>query len=139
MPAPERSAVDHEARVLARYLLGVEPRGEIVERYAAAMGILGTVPDGDAVLGYSLRHPWALPPLDAACGWRRPASALRKRLLIMSAILETHTAYAEMYVPRALPAWRLVALLAWNGVAAVCKLALGLLLLAAVGVVGARR
>jgi len=117
---------------MGRYLLGAVPPTEITERYAAAVGQLAAGEAPDAVLAAALRCPVLLPLLDAACGLRRPGCVLRKRLLIMTAILETHPAYAERYMPRARGIVSLVAMLSWDGSVAVAKAVLGVPVLALV-------
>lgn len=129
---PAAHTPEREAAVLGRYLAGCAPAAEVPARYRAAIGALCPAEAPDAALAFAVRRPWSLPLLDAASGLRRPTGALRRRLLVMAAILETHPAHAEAYIPRAVHPLRLVALLAWEGVAAAVKAAAGVPLLAGV-------
>jgi hypothetical protein len=109
--------------------VGTPPPPEVVERYQQASATLfGAPSDGAdaALLGFARRRPWSVPFLDAAAGILRPASALRSRLLVMAAILETSPAHAEDFLPRSVPLGSLVARLAVHGVRAVALLVLGL-------------
>ncbi len=95
--------ISNEARQFARYLIGREPSPEIIARYASGLEKLGLttpVPTDDGVIAFALRHPASLPFLDAASGFFRKQSAIRKRLLLLSAILETTRENAEIYLPQ---------------------------------------
>jgi hypothetical protein len=89
-----------ECRAWARHLLGVEPAEEIVARYAAAIGRLFPAEPSPAdarLLRFARRHRWAIGALDAASA-RRPDNALRQRLVLMTAILETTTTHAPVFL-----------------------------------------
>jgi hypothetical protein len=83
-----------EARCFARYLLGRELEGHpleqaFVERYARALAALAEEPgQADPVLEMARRAPWLLPFLDAGAALFARQTPLRRRLLIMTAILE---------------------------------------------------
>jgi hypothetical protein len=81
-----------EAIVFGRYLVGSEPAEPLVQRYIEANEMLlagyGT-PEDEAVLDFARRHPWSIAMLDAAAGVRGGASLLRRKLLVMTAIVET--------------------------------------------------
>jgi hypothetical protein len=113
---PSGVELTEEGALLARYLLGGdEPGPEPLERYARACEKLfsGPYEPGDlAVLRLARHHRWTLPLLDAAAGVFEPHALLRKKLLLMLAILETMPAHLEHFTPRAWPArarWRLLA------------------------------
>jgi hypothetical protein len=110
------SALEAEARLFSRYLVGTRPAPEIVARYCDASGTLwpaGPGPRDAARLAFVRRHPWSLGPLDAAAALLDPGGQLRGRVLVASAILETTTAHADDFLPRTVPApmllWRLIA------------------------------
>jgi NADH dehydrogenase len=86
-----------EARLMARYILGVDLAPELVARYEQACAKLFS-DDSDAALLFVRQHRWALPWLDAASGLCRPASALRRRVLVMVAILETTPKHASFFL-----------------------------------------
>lgn len=102
----ERAAVlEEEAQRLARYLLGEETTPEIARRYAAALGKIAgerssarsgaergnqnRTERGARVAAFALRNPRALPFLDAAASFLEPQGLLRRKLLLMLALLET--------------------------------------------------
>jgi hypothetical protein len=93
-------SVAAEARVLGRYLLGVDPRPELVERYREANCALFPEPPDPAdaaLLAFALRHRWSLGPLESALGWLAPRALLRRKLVVMTAILETEPALAVRF------------------------------------------
>jgi len=118
--------------MFGRYLIGGAPSPEAVGRYVEACGaIFPTPPDrGDAVLlDFVRRHPWAIGPLDAASGMVAPGSAIRGRLLLMLALLETTPAHADFFLAPSRSPGGLLLHLARCGVVALLKAAAGLPLL----------
>jgi hypothetical protein len=96
-PASSSGVLADEARLMARYLLGVDLAPELVARYEqACTRLFSDAPD--AALLFVRRHGWALPWLDAASGLCRPSSALRRRVLVMVAILETTPRHASFFL-----------------------------------------
>lgn len=117
-------------RRLGRYLLGKTPSPELQARYAEALRTIeGARPARSAALETVRAKPWTLPYLDAACGFFRPDDPLRKRLLLAAAILEATPDHADDFLPRRHSRAMLLALLAWNGLRAALKLAVGVVLL----------
>jgi len=92
-----------EGRLLGRYLIGREVPQELLARYADAVERLPLRPGSEsdaALLRFVRRHPWSLPWLDAGAGVARRDSALRGRLLLMLALLETSVDFADRFLPR---------------------------------------
>lgn len=125
--------VEREARVLAEYLIAGAARPEVIERYHLACEARGLLPVDaeDAVLRSIREHPWLVAPLEAACVWVAPEHALRKKILLMLAVLETVPALSDHFLPlgppdrsRLIEILRLLAL----GARAVGKTCLGLVL-----------
>jgi hypothetical protein len=54
----------------------------------------------EKILAFVLRNRWALGLMDSALAFGSNTAALRQKLLVMTAILETRPAYAEHYLPR---------------------------------------
>lgn len=77
-----------EATVFGRYLVDRDPSPLLVERYCEANRRLLAGED-DAVVAFARRHPWAISMLDASAGLVDAGSLLRKKLLLMTAIVET--------------------------------------------------
>ena len=132
--ADEALALEAEARLFARYLVGRPPPAEQVERYRAANAAIFTEPvarEDAALVAFARRHPWSVSLLDAASGLLRPGSLLRNKILLMAAILETSPAFADEFLPRdARPLGLLLALVA-HGTVAVARAALGAVVYAA--------
>ena len=117
-----------EARLFARYILGVEPTPELRDRYiTAARRLFGPVPD--STVAFVRRHGWSLACLDAALGITRPRCGLRQRLLLMVAVLEATPDHAAWFLEPPPGRPRLALLLAWRGITAGAKLLGGLALL----------
>jgi len=121
-----------EAALFSRYLLRTDPAPDVVERYADACDRLFPGPpsaaDG-ALVAYARRHPRLLPSLDAAAAILRPGALLRRKILVMAAILEATPGGAEHFLPRANTRAGLAWLLISTGAAAVAHVALGVPLL----------
>jgi hypothetical protein len=102
-----------EAILFGTYLVDRPPSEELIERYCRANHELfaGEGDEDRAVLAFAREYPWSVPMLDAAAGLTGQAPLLRKKLLVMTAILETtpdHVAQTEQQsVGLARLAWRL--------------------------------
>jgi len=127
--APDRLARD-EARRLACYVLGVQPSDELTDgflRAEARVLAAGRPTAGDeAVEAYVARHPWALPLLDAGTAFVGDAPRLRRRLIVMTAVLEATPDHVDRTLPvdgAGLP--ETLVRLGIAGVTAGVKLALG--------------
>ena len=139
-PAPERAAegapLRDEAARFGRYLVGGAPSEELVERYARAHAHVlrePATPADQAVLAFVRAHPWSLPLLDAGTALVRGAPLLRRKLLVMMAILEATPEHAARTLPVdgiGLP--RLALRLGRAGATAAVKLCAGAALAAAV-------
>lgn len=85
-----REDLHAEAVGFGRYLIGRDPSPDLIERYVRANETLFPGAHDDAVLAYARRHPWSVAMLDTAEGLRDGGgSLLRKKLLVMTAIVET--------------------------------------------------
>ena len=125
-PESGNSELHQEGRQLARYLMGVEPVPEILSRYVSGSRELWADAPDEPELRWWRRHPCLLPVLDAAAGLMYPQSLLRKKVLLMTAILETTPEHAEFFLraPPRMP-W-VLAVLAVRGAWAVAKAIVGL-------------
>lgn len=121
-----------ECRRFSRYLIGADPPAALVARYGAASRVLfpdAATPGDRALLDFADAHPWSLAFLDAAAGLFRPESLLRKKMLLMLAILETTPEYAERFEPASPGTLGAVLRLGATGLVCVLEIALGALLL----------
>jgi hypothetical protein len=127
--ATDDAALREEARRFGRYLLGAPPSDELVERYARAHDHVlrePPTPADAAILGFAGAHPWSLALLDAGTAVVGSAPLLRRKLLVMMAILEATPDHADRMIPRggvALP--RLLLRLARAGAVSAVKMAAG--------------
>jgi NADH dehydrogenase len=114
-----------EGRLFGCYMLGSVPPPELIDRYAAAsLAILGE--GSDPEIRFVLRHPGALPFVDAASGILRPRSRLRQKLLIMAAVLEATPRYADFFLRDPEPPPRLLAALAWHALTGGLRIVAGI-------------
>jgi hypothetical protein len=90
-----------EAEVFGRYLVGEPPSETLVKRYCAANHAIPAISGDDAIVAYARRHPWSVSLLDAAAGLTDAGSLLRKKLLVMTAIVETTPELVTKTEPRA--------------------------------------
>lgn len=134
MPVDEFAARDltarlaHEARLACRYLVRQECPPEMVARYVAAHRSLTAEPH-EAVARFAFDHPWSMPLLDSASGLMKGGEGLRRKLYLMSAILEASPRFTSDFLPMSSSRSGLAFSLARFGLGAILKAALGLPLL----------
>jgi hypothetical protein len=120
-----------EARCFAAYLVDREPPAALIERYRRANEELLPEPavgQDRALMDLVHARPSLLPLLDGASGLLRPASLLRRKLLVMLALLETTPELAGWFEPPARGWARTIASLIGQGALGVLQLAAGLLI-----------
>ena len=120
-----------EAIVFGRYLVDREPSEELVERYCRANETLFTGEVGDrdrAALEFARKHPWSVPMLDAAAGLSGQTPLFRKKLLVMTAIVETTPEFVERTEQRAVGLPRLALRVGFAGARTAFHAATGLAL-----------
>ena len=93
----DEAVLRKECRQISRYLLNVEPATEIIDRYVTACRKLWATEQEPELLWWQ-KHPRMLPLLDAATGLLRPQSLLRKKILLVAALLETTPAHSEFFL-----------------------------------------
>jgi hypothetical protein len=106
-----KAALTAEGALFARYLRGKPASQTALERYEAGCEALFAEPpspEDEAISRFLERHPWTLPWLDAATALLRPQALLRKKLLLLLAILETLPENAQWCEPH--PSHRALAL-----------------------------
>ena len=93
--------LQQEARVLGAYLLGRPVDSPVIDLYQRAARLRPIlVEPGDArTMEFVLRHPRWLGSIDGALALTNPRSAVRKKLLMMAAILETRPEHAHLFLP----------------------------------------
>lgn len=89
-----------EAASFGRYLLGREIDVASCNAYETAVRALAYDEDADRITRFALREPWSLAALDGALAIVKPDAPLRKKLLLMAAVLETRPGYCDDFLPR---------------------------------------
>ncbi len=120
-----------EAHRLGRYLGTSDLPQELADRYREANLALFPEPPSDAdsaVLECVRRHPWSLPLLESALGLIRPDALLRRKLVVMMAILETEPGLAENFEALTPGPAGAVLRLVGLGISSAVKIAAGILL-----------
>lgn len=134
MPRPGGDSSARECRILSRHLIGVTPTREITTRYAAACRqLLGSRAPLSRIESLAYRQPLLIGILDAGCGLVARDHVLRKKLLILTAILETTPEHARRFLPTRNRRPFILAELAFAGSIAACKALLGVPLVLLVG------
>jgi hypothetical protein len=88
-----------EAAVFGYYLVGRDIDQETRALYARAARELQYDVD-DAASAFAKKHRWAIPALDGALAFANPHAPLRKKLLLLAAILEVRPEYADLFLPQ---------------------------------------
>jgi hypothetical protein len=132
-PVTASPALAAEAAHFTRHVLGVsELDPALAARYAEGCARLLAAPEPPretALVAFAVRRPWALPFLDAACALVAPQSLLRRKLLLVLAVLEATPAHLAVFTPRPQPRWLLILRLGGWGLKAGLQAAVGLCLL----------
>lgn len=121
-----------EAITFGKYLLsGETPDEKSIALYEAAHGYKNlSVPAGEEKLfSFAVRNRWALGAIDGALAFKNPDHIVRRKLLLMSAILESRPKYADLFIPKKRSVFYLIAF-GWIGFRAITKAVFGRLLLA---------
>ena len=89
-----------EARLFAAYLGAKNPAEELINRYCKGVELLElTAPYKERkVLNQLLTHSFLLPLIDAGFGLLKPQHVIRKRLLLMAALIETDKTYTHQFI-----------------------------------------
>jgi hypothetical protein len=91
-----------EAGWFARYLIDAEPSAALVERYVRANAKVlhdAPTPADEAVLAFVHKHPWSVGWLDAGTAFMREAPLLRRKLIVMMAIVEATPDHIDRTAP----------------------------------------
>jgi NADH dehydrogenase len=143
-PAPHESGLttpvdllDAECRVFTNHLLGCDPDDYVIAKYRAAhaaMPALSQFIDGDpALIEFARRSPMRTRLADSYAALFAARSVLRRKLVLLLAILETSPATYRMVDARLAGSWAgtVIGMVA-SGVGAVAALAIGTIVLAPV-------
>jgi hypothetical protein len=92
-----------EAEVFGKYLLGGKtPVEKAISLYMEAMQLRPAKPIGrdEKILRFVLKNPSFTGLFDSALAFSSKKSILRRKILFMSAILETQPEYADLFLPK---------------------------------------
>lgn len=91
-----------EALLLASYILGQAPLKPYLSRYEDALNTLNPIGDSqdEKLLRLCHRFPSLLHLVDAATALSKRDSAIRKKLILMAAILEAGPDYTDLFLPQ---------------------------------------
>jgi hypothetical protein len=98
-------SLKQEGEQIARYLTGVLPPPDVLERYVEAHALLfrdAVSPTERASILFVRHHAWALPYMDAGLAVLRPHSRLRNKILLMFALLETTPDFIDLFFAESL-------------------------------------
>lgn len=126
--------MQEEALTFGKYLLsGETPDEKSIALYEEAHRYkkLEVSPAEKKLFGFALRNRWALGAIDGALAFKNPEHVIRRKLLVMSAVLETRPRYADKFIPER-RSFFYVFVFGWIGFRAMCKAVFGRLLLAIV-------
>ena len=112
-----------EAEVFGKYLLGEIPNQKCILLYENAMNKLNISlnKNEEKLLRFIIRNPNSVKWIDSGLAMFRKESAIRKRLLVMNAILETIPEYADLFFSKRISGIYIL----WVGVRAGFKAIIG--------------
>ncbi|MEO5643830.1 MAG: hypothetical protein ABIQ40_00910 [Bacteroidia bacterium] len=120
-----------EAEIFGRYLLGGKnPNAKSISLYTEAMKLrpAEVIGSDKKILVFILKNNWSIGMIDSALAFSKGKSVIRRKLLFMTAILETQPEYAELFLPQE-RSWFYSIYIFWVGCRAVMKMMAGKLLL----------
>jgi hypothetical protein len=126
--------LERECRVFTRHVLRADPTAYVVGRYVDAHEIVPAYGEGSrfdrALVAFAARHPVTARLADSFARVFAPASTLRRKLILLLALLETSApAWRTLDAPPAGGAVRVLARLAASGAASLVSLIVGTVLL----------
>ena len=92
-----------EAEIFGRYLLGGKsPNSKSISLYISAMNLrpASAIGRDEKILKFVLKNPRSIGMIDGALAFSKKKSIVRRKILFMSAILETQPEYAELFLPQ---------------------------------------
>lgn len=129
-------ALERECEVFARYLSGASPSEYVLKQYLAAHAAGVVLPPGGAsrfdefVVGLARRGAWLARALDAHARVFANGSLLRRKLVLMLALLEVRSPHAEaLDTPTGSSRALMLVAMAWLGVRFALSVVLAALLL----------
>lgn len=120
-----------EAEVIGTYLLGgKKPNVQSIELYINANTIKPITLNAreEKIRNFLIRNSWSAGLIDGALAFGSGNGGIRRKILYMSAILETQTAYTGLFLPKE-RGWFYNLYIFWVGCRAILKAIAGKVLL----------
>lgn len=99
----DRALLEDEGRAFAEALTGRAPDDDVVVQYARAhqhLALQASVPFDHVLLDFACQGPWALRAADGYARFFASRSALRRKLAVLVAILESSAPSDEFFASR---------------------------------------
>jgi hypothetical protein len=119
--------LEEEAKIFTGYLIGRDVSTQAIQIYKAAMSNSEPNDTDKKLLRFMVSHPWSIGFIDAGLVFHDSYSEARRRLYVMLAILEATTENSDLFLTTKRGPFYIF-VIAYTGVRAVFKAALGLLL-----------
>jgi hypothetical protein len=121
-----------EAIVFSNYLGVSSSNLNLLSSYATSVNQLNLKLNTkeERILNLILRYDCLVPFIDGGMAFLYPESVIRKRILLMSALIETETQYTELFIRQRQNNFSMFKIL-FRGALAICKGLLGVILLVA--------
>jgi hypothetical protein len=126
--------MQREAKLFAQYLGAKVDDKVLLTKYTDAIEILkfSLSKKEENILLHLLKMPFLLPYIDGAWGFLRPKNGIRKRILVMNALIETQTQYVHFFLNQENIPFPIIKLIV-RGLVAVLKGIIGILLMILLG------
>jgi hypothetical protein len=129
-----RKKMGNEALILAQYLGAKNINDELISRYQNIISKLGLILNKkeESVLNILFKTPQLLPFIDGGLAILNPNHMLRKRILAMSALLETDPNFISLFLNKNKQSFPILRFL-WRGISGVLKGGIGVILIKVLG------
>lgn len=123
-----------EFEIFSRYLVRDLPGKHIKQRYEKIINASNsqTSASDTRILNFALNHPWSVGMLDGGSALIRPHTELRRRLYVLTAILEATPEYAHLFMTQQRSPLYLVVIL-FSGIRACLRAIAGIIFIKILG------
>lgn len=96
------NSIELEAKLFCQYLIKKEASIELIKRYSDAILVLNIKLNKkeDQIISSLLKYPFLLPYIDGGLAFVKGVSGIRKRILTMSALIETDKIYHTFFLTK---------------------------------------
>lgn len=126
----EAQLTSNEVSIFTRYYTKEAAKEEVVCRYQLFLQAHPVAPSNfdTKILKFALNRPWSIGYLDSGLAILSPHSELRRRLYITFALLESDTAYSNLFLAQKRSPFYIIFMFS-IGVVAICKVLIGIFLI----------